>query len=318
MPGEPHPADLVAAAVEAKPVEERHPEAAAELREGAVRTHEAIKEVEQLTGRVNGLLEQLHQATGSQLQDLDRTRNLAREVVMVFEAMTAAAREARTEALRQRQAAEGVQEALGAIGEGMGGIRHAADSSARAIHDLDQHTSQIGEIVKLIQDVADQTNLLSLNAAIEAARAGDAGRGFAVVAQEIRVLADRSRNATKEIQELVSKIQGGTEAAMAAMSQSEAEVNRGVATVESTRGAIEQVLTSFEGLSRTVEGFGERAEATTGQMAELVQAVEGATQKANQNNDTVRELAEAEWFSNAIRQAERAASELVAKTSAEG
>ncbi|WP_273378785.1 methyl-accepting chemotaxis protein [Symbiobacterium thermophilum] len=280
---------------------------------GAQRTQEAVQEVFRLTGRVNDVLNQLHGASRDQLDDLDRTRGLAHQVVAVFEDMIAAARAAREEAARHRQAAEAVQQALGQIGAGMEGIRAATDASARALRDLDAQSGEIGAIVKLIRDVADQTNLLSLNAAIEAARAGEAGRGFAVVASEVRALADRSRNATRQIQELVAKIQAGTAAAMTAMQESQEEVNRGAATVESTRASIVQVLQSFEGLTMTVEGFGERAEATAGEMAELVKAVEEATRLANQNTTMANELAEADWFSRAIREAEQRAGELVAE-----
>lgn len=277
----------------------------------ARRTQEAVQEVWRLTGRVNDMLSDLHSATASQLGDLDHTRDLAHHVVQVFEAMTQAAQEAREEAVRHRTEAERVQQALVKITEGMGAIRSAADSSAKTIRDLDKETSQIGEIVKVIQTLADQTNLLSLNAAIEAARAGDAGRGFAVVAQEIRVLADRSRAATKQIQQLVSKIQSGTNAAITVMGQSQTEVGRGVETVGSTRGAIEHVLKSFEELSATVEGFGEKAEETTGQMVDLVKSVEEATRLAHQNNATMKELADSTWFSTAIKQAEASAGELM-------
>jgi len=297
-------------------------EAIGELAAQAVRTHDAVQEIWRLIGRVNDLLQRLYQATHSQLEDLDRTNGLARQVVAVFAEMTEAARAAGEEATRYRQAAEGVQKALVQIGEGMAGIRAAADASAKVISELDAQSGEIGSIVKLIQSVAEQTNLLSLNAAIEAARAGEAGRGFAVVAQEVRALADRSRNATKQIQELVAKIQTGTAAAMAAMAESQQEVNRGTATVESTREAIVQVLRSVEQLTLTVEGFGERAAATAEEMDELVRAVEGATQLANQNSATARELAEADWFSAAIReggkQAEQTASMARALQSARG
>ncbi len=282
----------------------------ASLKGDAEKTEAAVQEVLRLTGRVNDLLSNLYTATKDQLGDLDRTRELAREVVLVSEEMTASAREAREEAARHKAEAERVQRALQNITTGMGAIRTAADSSARTIRELDEQTSKIGEIVKMIQTLADQTNMLSLNAAIEAARAGDAGRGFAVVAQEIRVLADRSRAATRQIQDLVSTIQSGTTAAINVIGQSQTEVTRGVETVNGTRGAIEQVLQSFGELSDTVESFGAKAEGTTSQMVDLVKSVEEATRLAHQNNGTMKELAEANWFSEAINNAETSAKAL--------
>jgi len=283
------------------------------LRAEARRTQQAIQEVRRLTGRVNELLASLGQSTASQLKDLDGTGELARQVVQVFAEITEAAAEASEKAVRQRTEADQVQRALAKVTEGMDAIRAAADSSAQSIRELDQHSSQIGEIVKLIQEVADQTNMLSLNAAIEAARAGDAGRGFAVVAQEIRMLADRSSRATQQIEELVGSIQAGTNAAIAVMEQSQAEVSRGVTTVEATSEAIEAVLRSFEELSATVEGFGGRAERAAAQMETLFAAVKAATEVAHQNNATMRELAEANWFSDALSSAESRAAETMAR-----
>lgn len=281
------------------------------LRQGAVTTEAAVQEVWRLTGRVNDLLGALFQATDRQLGDLDQTHSLARHVVMAAEQMAATARDARAQAVRYRRDVEQVQHGLGRITEGMGAIQQAADSSTDTMKELDRQTSQIGDILKLIQTLADQTNLLSLNAAIEAARAGEAGRGFAVVAQEIRGLADRSRVATKQIQGLITSIQQGTGAAMTVMGQSQAEVARGVAIVESTRGSIEEVLRSFEAITTMVEGLGDRAEQSSGQMAELVKSVDEATSLAHQNNDTVKLLAEADWFSGAIKAAVATASDLL-------
>jgi methyl-accepting chemotaxis protein len=125
-------------------------------------------------------------------------------------------------------------------------------------------------------------------------------------------LADRSRAATRQIQELVSNIQAGTRAAIEVMGQSQTEVGRGVSIVNSTRGAIEEVLRSFEALSSTVESFGDKAEETTGQMVDLVRSVEQATRLAHQNNATMKELADATWFSEAIKAAELRVKELMA------
>jgi len=315
VPDRPAPVPVAASQAAGRAERTASPEllnSVAGLKADAEKTQAAVQEVWRLTGRVNDLLSNLYTATTSQLGDLDRTRELARQVVLVSEEMTQSAQAAREEAARHKAQAERVQQALQNITTGMGAIRTAAESSARTIRELDEQTSKIGEIVKLIQTLADQTNMLSLNAAIEAARAGDAGRGFAVVAQEIRVLADRSRAATRQIQDLVTNIQSGTTAAINVIGQSQTEVARGVETVNGTSGAIEQVLHSFGELSGTVESFGAKAEGTTSQMVDLVKSVEEATRLAQQNNGTMKELAEATWFSTAIKNAESSAGGLAA------
>ncbi len=269
-----------------------------------------IQEVWRLVGKVNELLMDLHNATRNQLTDLDTTQELARQVVASAGEMTEEVRQAREGSAQRREAAERVEAALADISEGMVAIREAVHGSGVRIQKLSQHSSEIGKIVGVIRAIADQTNMLALNAAIEAARAGAAGRGFAVVAEEIRKLADRSRQATKQIEDLVKTIQEGTEAATRAMDEGQEQVSRGTALVEGAQGAIEEILQSAEALNQTVEEFGQRAEETTARMGELLQAVEEVTRLAHQNNATMREVADADWFSNAIKEAERLSAQL--------
>ncbi len=123
----------------------------------------------------------------------------------------------------------------------MGRIEHAVDGVAEVVGGLGVRSREIGQIVGTITQIADQTNLLALNAAIEAARAGEQGRGFAVVADEVRKLAEESQAAAGSIETIIRDIQRETERAVSAMDEGRREVGEGSAKVTAAGGAFEAI-----------------------------------------------------------------------------
>lgn len=151
-------------------------------------------------------------------------------------------------------------------------MRHIAEvvhESQQTVQRLGDAGTSIGEIVSVISDIADQTNLLALNAAIEAARAGEQGRGFAVVADEVRKLAERTTVATKQIRDMITSIQKETAEAVKQMQQGSKEVEQGIAMADNAGEALKQVVQS------------------AGHMVELVSSIAGAAQEQSLTSDTI-------------------------------
>ncbi|WP_447973757.1 methyl-accepting chemotaxis protein [Nitrospira sp. Kam-Ns4a] len=179
---------------------------------------------------------------------------------------------------------------------GMQQIADAVTQSAAIIAALGKSSDQIGEIVRVIEDIADQTNLLALNAAIEAARAGEQGRGFAVVADEVRKLAERTTKATKEIGDMIRHIQQDTKGAVASMEEGTQKVTSGVALVNRTGEAlarIAEMVTGTADMIRQIAVAAEEQSVATQQIAGDLETVAkvtretagGATESAKASHD---------------------------------
>ena len=160
--------------------------------------------------------------------------------------------------------------------KGMERIADRVKASATTLESLGQRSNQIGEIVGTIEDIADQTNLLALNAAIEAARAGEQGRGFAVVADEVRALAERTTRATKEIGSMIKAIQSETKAAVGAMEEGVNEVEAGTVRAAKSGHALQEILLHINDVTMQVNHIATAAEeqtATTGEISNNVQQI---------------------------------------------
>jgi methyl-accepting chemotaxis protein len=182
-------------------------------------------------------------------------------------------------------AADNVAQANDAVGQGrksmgetiasMRAIGDHARGTSKVISQLGERSLQIGEITETINDIADQTNLLALNAAIEAARAGEHGRGFAVVADEVRALASRTTTATKEISEMIKSIQAETRLAIAAMDKGVSEADQGVKKAENTGEALEAITSTIGSISVEVSHIATAAE----EQSSTVHAITGNIQQ---------------------------------------
>lgn len=163
----------------------------------------------------------------------------------------------------------------------MSRIAEKVKDSSRTVESLGAKSDQIGAIVGTIEDIADQTNLLALNAAIEAARAGEQGRGFAVVADEVRALAERTTKATREIGDMIKAIQQETKGAVEAMEEGVQEVEKGTEASLKSGQALEDILNHVNDVAMQISQIATAAEQQTATTSEITHNIQQVTDVVN-------------------------------------
>ena len=258
-----------------------------------VNLHEVLSRVSQNTAQVASASTELSCAAEQMAAGAAQVAGQAATVATASEEMAATSNEI---ALSCTQAAEGSKQANDAAEagadvvketvQGMNQIAEQVRTSAVTVSDLGKKSEQIGAIVNTINDIADQTNLLALNAAIEAARAGEQGRGFAVVADEVRALAQRTSSATREIGEMIKAVQQQTRGAIGAMQSGVTRVEAGTVEAAKSGAALEEILQQIGSVTVQVNQIATAAEeqtATTVEISNNIQNINEVVQDTAKN-----------------------------------
>ena len=240
-----------------------------ELRSLVANVQSTVARVAQTTADVDATSTELLAASNEQLHEIRETGKSVVDMAGRINLVSTQAQESATVARQSLEAAEsGLKAVQDAIG-GMNSIRDQIQETSKRIKRLGESSQEIGEITELISDITEQTNVLALNAAIQAASAGEAGRGFSVVAEEVQRLAERSADATRQISALVKAIQTDTQDAIGAMERSTQGVVEGARLSDNAGTA----LTEIDRVSRQVADLIEQISSSASREARLAYQV---------------------------------------------
>ncbi len=275
------------------------------LNQMAQQLSEATYQIRAAAAEVSAAAAEIQAATTQQIANATQQDAAVSQTMTTVEEVRATVAQT---ASRARQVAEGAQESVDVSRsgqeavvdtvEGMQRIRSQVSDIAENILMLSERTQQIGEIIAAVNDIADQSKMLALNASIEAARAGEEGKGFAVVAMEVRQLAEQSREATARVRDILQEIQGATNTAVMVTEEGSKGADQGMSLVEHAGSAIRHLTSTIEEAAQAAEQIAASTHQQTNGMEQLAAAMASIKQASTQT-------------ASSTRQAERSAKDLM-------
>lgn len=240
--------------------------------------------------RLTGVVEKVTSSSEKQARQATGAANIVSDMATHTSRVAVNAQAVAEKSMQARSAAEQGGSSINTTIEGMKSVFNTIQTAGDMIRSLGQTSKQIGNIAKVIDEIADQTNLLALNAAIEAARAGEQGRGFAVVADEVRKLAERTSRATKEIGTMISAIQKETTQAVASMAGSSTQVEEGRRLVNQTGSHLANIVSTVGNVTKMVQDISSEAEIQSMTSNLIATTINEVASTSQTNQETASEM----------------------------